>query len=161
MSLRVCQVELSAANSFVAALHRHHKPVVGHRFSIGAAKGGVLIGVCIVGRPIARMTDPQKVLEVTRLCTDGTRNACSFLYAAAARAGQVLGYERIQTFVLEHEPATTLRAAGWAHDHVTNTSEQWHSRDGRRTGQPYERKQRWSKPLNAPLAILTLEDMLS
>lgn len=111
--LTIRPVELKTANEFVAALHRHHRPVVGHRFSIGCFDGGQLVGVCIVGRPVARMVDHTRVLEVTRLCTDGTPNACSKLYSAAARAGRELGYERIQTYILDTEPGTSLTAAGW------------------------------------------------
>jgi hypothetical protein len=110
--LNVCHVELSEANAFVAKYHRHHKPAVGHRFSIGV-ENGKLCGVAIVGRPVARMTDQRNVVEVTRLCTDGTKNACSFLYSAAARIARELGYIKIQTYILASEPGTSLLAAGW------------------------------------------------
>lgn len=106
-------VTLAEANDFVAALHRHHPPVVGHKFSIGASFGGRLVGVVIVGRPIARGRDDGATLEVTRLCTDGTRNACSFLYGAARRAAFALGYQRIGTYTLPDEGGASLRAAGW------------------------------------------------
>ena len=33
--LRIVPLELSEANALVKELHRHHFPVVGHRFSIG------------------------------------------------------------------------------------------------------------------------------
>ena len=52
-------------------------------------------------------------LEVTRLCTDGTKNACSFLYGKAARAAFALGYRRIGTYTLPDEGGASLRAAGW------------------------------------------------
>lgn len=94
----------------------------GHRFSLAAVEVGDierLCGVCIVGRPAARRTDFRSVLEVTRLCTDGTRNACSLLYGAAARAAKELGYERIQTFILESETGTSLKATGWQRGHIT------------------------------------------
>ena len=42
-----------------------------------------------------------EVVEVTRLCTDGTKNACSFLYGAAARIAKEMGYKQIQTYILE------------------------------------------------------------
>ena len=114
MSLTVIPLELKEANAFVAKLHRHHKPVVGHRFSIGCVDdGGILRGAAIVGRPVARLAGhPRDVLEVTRLCTDGTHNACSILYAAAAKAGKALGYKRIQTYTLPIEGGASLRAAG-------------------------------------------------
>ena len=111
--MRHTRVKLDEANAFVARLHRHHKPVVGHLFSLGAVLNGELVGVAIVGRPVARMRDDGRTAEVTRLCTDGTKNACSFLYGAAARAAFALGFERIGTYILASETGTTLRASGW------------------------------------------------
>ena len=106
-------ITLKYANAFVTVHHRHHKPVVGHKFSIGADHDGRLVGVVIVGRPVSRHRDDGKTLEVTRLCTDGTRNACSFLYGAAARAAFALGYKRIGTYTLPNEGGASLRATGW------------------------------------------------
>lgn len=111
--LRHVTVPLQVANEFVAELHRHHRPVVGHKFSIGAVVGERLVGVAIVGRPVARLRDDGLTLEVTRLCTDGTPNACSFLYGKAARAAFALGYQRIGTYILASEGGASLRAAGW------------------------------------------------
>lgn len=79
----------------------------------------MLVGAAIIGRPVARMVDPSKVVEVTRLCTDGTKNACSFLYGASARAAKALGYERIQTYILDSESGTSLKASGWTFSHMT------------------------------------------
>ncbi|WP_249142713.1 XF1762 family protein [Bradyrhizobium sp. AUGA SZCCT0160] len=111
--LRHIRVRLPEANAFVSEHHRHHKPVVGHLFSIGAVMGDKLVGVAIVGRPVARMRDDGVTAEVTRLCTDGTRNACSFLYGASARAAFALGFQRIGTYILASETGGTLNAAGW------------------------------------------------
>lgn len=115
MSKRLSSVPLSLkeANAFVARWHRHHRPVIGHKFSIGAALNDEICGVVIVGRPVSRHLDDGSTLEVTRLCTDGTRNACSFLYGTAARAAFALGYRRIGTYILKSEPGTSLVAAGW------------------------------------------------
>jgi hypothetical protein len=55
--LRHIRIRLLEANEFVSRLHRHHKPVVGHLFSLGAVLGDQLVGVAIVGRPVARMRD--------------------------------------------------------------------------------------------------------
>lgn len=104
---------LREANDFVAQHHRHHPPVVGHKFSIGAVKNGQIVGVCIVGRPVSRMRDDGATLEITRLCTDGSRNACSFLYGAAARATFALGYKRLGTYIMSSEGGASLRASGW------------------------------------------------
>ena len=84
--LKLIPVTLSAANAFVEKYHRHHKAVTGHKFSLGCEKDGELVGVAIVGRPVSRYLDDGKTLEVNRLCTLGEKNACSFLYGAAARA---------------------------------------------------------------------------
>lgn len=111
--LRHVRIALSQANDFVSEHHRHHKPVVGHLFSIGAVLGDSLVGVAIIGRPVARMRDDGVTAEVTRLCTDGTRNACSFLYGASARAAFALGFKRIGTYILASETGGTLNAAGW------------------------------------------------
>ena len=106
-------VDLAEANQFVSSHHRHHSPVVGHKFSIGAVWGDKIVGVVIVGRPVSRHRDDGLTLEVTRLCTDGTKNACSFLYGASARAAFALGFRRIGTYILDTEPGASLRAAGW------------------------------------------------
>jgi hypothetical protein len=107
------RLDLGEANAFVREYHRHHKPVIGHLFSIGAALDGVIVGVAIVGRPVARGRDDGVTAEITRLATDGTRNACSFLYGASARAAFALGFKRIGTYILATEPGTSLSAAGW------------------------------------------------
>jgi hypothetical protein len=114
------RLELGEANAFVTAYHRHHKPVVGHLFSIGAATadsldGGArkIVGIAIVGRPVSRHRDDGVTAEVTRLCTDGTKDACSFLYGACAKASFALGFKRIGTYILASEPGTSLTAAGW------------------------------------------------
>ena len=106
-------VTLAEANQFVAALHRHHPPVQGHKFSIGARIDDQLVGVVIVGRPVSRIREDGMTLEVTRLCTDGSDNACSFLYGAAARAAFALGYLRIGTYTSPNEGGASLRASGW------------------------------------------------
>jgi hypothetical protein len=107
------RLDLGEANAFVREHHRHHKPVIGHLFSIGAALDGVIVGVAIVGQPVARERDDGVTAEITRLATDGTRNACSFLYGASARAAFSLGFKRIGTYILATEPGTSLSAAGW------------------------------------------------
>ena len=145
--MRVVPLTLKQANALVLSLHRHHKPVVGHRFSIGAKSGDHLVGAAIVGRPVARITSAYDIAEVTRLVTDGTPNACSLLYAACARAAKAMGFERIQTFVLDSEPATSLKASGWTYSHTTAGGDGWQSRAGRRTDQPTVAKQMWFREL--------------
>ena len=142
--------ELREANEFISRLHRHHKPTVGHRFSLKALSDtGQIIGVCVVGRPVSRSVNYMEVLEVTRLCTDGTKNACSALYAAAARAGKALGYTKIQTYILDSETGVSLKASGWALEDAKCGGGKWKRSDGapRRDDQPICHKQRWAKCL--------------
>ena len=113
--MELVPVSLDIANRFVSLHHRHHKPVVGHKFSLGCERDGELVGVAIVGRPVARGNDDGATLEVTRLCVKPElRNVCSFLYAAAARATRALGYSRIVTYILHEEGGASLKAAGWS-----------------------------------------------
>ena len=111
--LELCTIPLNEANAFVKKVHRHHGRAVGHKFSLSASLDGVVVGVAIVGRPVARMRDDGLTLEVSRLATDGTRNACSFLYGACARAAIALGYKRLGTYILASENGATLKASGW------------------------------------------------
>jgi hypothetical protein len=114
-SLHVVPVTLVQAQKFVRTLHRHHPAPVGHRFSIGAWNDltNRLVGVAVVGRPVARLIDQRRVVEVTRLCTDGTPRACSLLYGAAARAAAALGFFCVITYTLSRENGASLRASGW------------------------------------------------
>jgi hypothetical protein len=145
MSLRLTPLTLKQANALVARLHRHHKPIQGHRFTIGVENES-LVGAAIVGRPGARMTEQYRVAEVTRLVTDGTRHACSMLYAACARAAEAMGYESIQTFILESESGVSLKAAGWKYVGPSEGGDHNRpSRKGRRRDQPECPKQKWEK----------------
>jgi hypothetical protein len=113
VKMSLVPMPLDEANAFVKQVHRHHGPVLGHKFSLGAVKDDKIVGVAIVGRPVARRRDNGLTLEVTRLATDGTRNACSFLYGACARATFALGYKRLGTYILASESGATLKASGW------------------------------------------------
>lgn len=126
MKLTIIPLTLKAANDYVAANHRHHKPVVGHKFSIGV-KGpdNVMHGVCIVSRPIARHFDDGVTAEVTRTCTDGTPNANSALYGAAWRCAKAMGYTRIITYTQEGETGASLRGAGWVTVAVRKARGSW------------------------------------
>lgn len=103
------------ANAWIGAHHRHNRAVVGDIFRVGLADGdGVLHGVGVAGRPVARMLDDGATVEITRVCTDGSPNACSMLYGALCRAAKALGYRRAITYTLAVESGASLRAAGWA-----------------------------------------------
>ena len=110
--MEVKPITLREANAYVEAFHRHHGPTVGHKWSLAAYKDGRLCGVAVVGRPTGRYLDDGHTLEVTRLCTDGTRNACSVLYAACARRAKLEGYRRSSPSSCKASPgqASRLRA---------------------------------------------------
>lgn len=111
--LELCPITYAEACEFVRRHHRHHPPYQGHKFSIGAALDGQVVGVAMVGRPSASAFDDGWTLEVNRTCTDGARNANSMLYGAAARAAFAMGYRRLVTYTLASESGASLRAAGW------------------------------------------------
>ena len=111
--LELVPMTLEEANAFVSKWHRHHRAVPGAKFSVGVASDGEICGVAIVGRPVARLLDDGWTLGVNRTCTDGTRNANSFLYGAVRRAAWALGYKRLITYTLPSESGSSLKAAGW------------------------------------------------
>lgn len=112
--LLIIPVQLREANAFVEQHHRHHQPVVGCLFCLAVSDGETVHGVAIVGRPIARILSDGWTAEVTRCCTDGTRNACSMLYRAAWRAARAIGYRRLITYTLPEEGGASLRGAGFS-----------------------------------------------
>ena len=163
MSLRIVPVTLEDANAFVRRLHRHNKPVVGAKFCIGVSTdiscdycGGSgtwfdwmvamrevcpkckgektqIVGVAIVGRPVAQKLDDGMTAEITRVCTDGTKNAASMLYGACRKVARAMGYDRIFTYTLPEEGGASLRAAGFKLDKedAGGSAKMWHNRDGR------------------------------
>ena len=111
--MTIVPINLDEANAFVEKHHRHHKPVPGAKFCIAVAVGDVVVGVAIVGRPIARMADDGWTLEVNRTCTDGTKNANSMLYGACRRVAFGMGYRKLITYTLPSEGGRSLAAAGY------------------------------------------------
>lgn len=114
MTLRLVPVSLLVANEHVAAWHRHNAPVVQCIFRVGVADDeGVLRAVAIVENPKARGSANGDTVEITRVASDGTRNACSMLYGACSRAAFALGYRRVITYIQGDEPGTSLDASGF------------------------------------------------
>jgi hypothetical protein len=112
--LRVTPITLREANAYVKVNHRHHGETRGCIVVCACAdETDTIRGVGIVGRPVARMLQDGYTAEVTRLCTDGTPNACSMLYRALWRAVRALGYRRLVTYTLPEEGGGSLRAAGF------------------------------------------------
>lgn len=146
--MRPVPIGLKDAGRFVGSLHRHHGEPQGGKFAIGAMKDDRLVGVVITGRPVARGLDNGRNAEVTRLCTDGTHNACSLLYGAAARAAKAMGYDRIYTYTLASEPGDSLHASGWIRETVT-AGGSWSTPSRKRNDKhPTDPKIRWVRILS-------------
>ncbi|NPU90001.1 MAG: hypothetical protein HPY87_09015 [Fervidobacterium sp.] len=111
--LNLQPIDYKTACEFILAHHRHHLPPQGWKFGVAVNNGEKIVGVVMVGRPVNRYLDDGNTLEVTRCCTDGTRNAASMLYASAWRAAKAMGYKRMITYTLAEEIGTTLKAVGW------------------------------------------------
>ena len=111
--LRATPITLREARAYVGRVHRHHQPPQGGLFAIAASHDDEVVGVVIVGMPVARMLADGYTCEVTRLASDGTRNVCSLLYRAAWRAARAMGYQRLVTYTLPEEGGSSLRAAGF------------------------------------------------
>lgn len=150
--LKIAPISFKEANEFVLKYHRHHKPVRWWKFGLSVVDEDKLHGVCIVNRPVNRFLDDGKTLEVSRLCTDGTPNACSILYAAAWRVARDLGYERIVTYILCTESGTSLKAAGWNFIHITKGRSWNHPSRPRTDKHPLCDKQMWERNIDAKAA---------
>ena len=146
--LEIKPISFHPACEFVEKYHRHHGATSGCKWCLGAYHGGELVGVAICCRPVARRLDDGTVCEVARLCTDGTYNACSILYAACARVAREMGYRKIITYILESESGDSLKASGWKEesDHCGGVSWNVPSRP-REDKIPPSFKKRWSKDL--------------
>lgn len=112
--LTIIPLTLAEANVFIREHHRHHGPVQGYKFAVGVVDAEERIrGVATVGRPVARHLDDGWTLEVTRVATDGCRNASSALLGACRRATFALGYRKLVTYTLPSESGDSLRGAGY------------------------------------------------
>jgi hypothetical protein len=151
MKLKIVPVFQREAFAFISAYHRHHKKPVGSIFQIAVTDGKQMVGVAVVGRPVARKLQDGATVEVTRLCTDGTQNACSILYAACWRITREMGYDRLITYILESEKGVSLTASGWRYVGKRGGGS-WSVPSRRREdNHPLERKQLYMQGLNFEL----------
>jgi len=138
-------ITLREAHAYVEQYHRHHDPPRGGILAIGCANPETIVGVAILGRPVARMAQDTWTAEVTRCATDGTKNACSFLYGACWRVARALGYQRLITYTLRREPGTSLRAAGFQLIGTVD-AQSWHRHSRPRVDRsPLQEKFRWER----------------
>ncbi|MCM1062065.1 MAG: hypothetical protein NC452_17510 [Eubacterium sp.] len=140
--MKIIPLTLRTANEYVAKHHRHHKPVAGCKFCIGCENGGQLVGVAICGRPVSRYYDNGTTLEINRLCTDGTKNACSKLYGACVRIAREMGYAKVITYILESEDGASLKASNFTCEGEAGGTI-WTGSRKRDNGVPQEMKKRY------------------
>lgn len=111
--MEIRPITLRQASDFIDKYHRHHRATVGHKFSIGLFEGEKMIGCAVCGRPVSRHFDNGLICEINRLCTNGTRNACSMLYGACCRVAKEMGYKKIITYTLASENGASLKASNF------------------------------------------------
>ena len=145
--MKAVPLELKQANAFVMNFHRHHQPVYRDKFRFGCEVEGYLRGVIQCARPVSRMLDDGKTIEVVRCCTDGTPNVCSFLYSRAIKIAKIMGYYRIITYTLDSENGASLKASGFIFDGFTNGGSWNRLSRPRNTTAPTNVKKRWIKYL--------------
>ena len=112
-TLTVRWIALNRARLYVEEHHRHLPRIQGGVIALGCYDGARLCGVCILGRPTARLFDDGETMEVVRCAHDGTANAGSALYGRARKVAAVLGMGRLITYTLPEESGASLRGAGW------------------------------------------------
>lgn len=142
MKLIIKPITFKQACAFISQHHRHHKPTIGCKFCIGCFDGEMMVGCAVCGRPVSRHLDDGLTCEINRLCTDGTRNACSVLYGACCRVARAMGYKKVVTYILESESGASLKASNFVCEGKAGGVKWTGARD---KGQsiPHEMKTRW------------------
>ena len=140
--MKVIPITLREANTFVDEHHRHHKATQGCKFALGLLNGETLCGVAICGRPVSRYLDNGLTLEITRLCTDGTPNACSKLYSSCVKVARAMGYEKVVTYILQSENGSSLKASNFVCEGKAGEPI-WTGKRNRDNGGRQEMKQRY------------------
>ena len=111
--LEIVPVTQKEAHAFADRRYKQQKRIKGYQFSVGCTDGDRMVGVANVARPASRYMDDGWTLEMTGVCTDGSEDVRLMLYAAAWRAARALGYRKLITYVMDTEPGTGLKMAGW------------------------------------------------
>lgn len=144
--MQIQPITFREACEFVNLHHRHHNAAVGCKFCIGLYECGEMIGCAMCGRPVSRYSDDGLTCEINRLCTDGTKNACSMLYGACCRVAKAMGYKLIITYILESENGASLKASNFKCDGIAGGTH-WTGSRNKNQKIPCEMKTRWSRNL--------------
>lgn len=140
-------MSVKAACAFVSRVHRHHRPPPGGLFACAALEDSVIVAVGIAARPVSRMLQNGVTVEITRLASTGTRNACSKVYGALCRASAAIGYTRAITYTLESEHGSSVRAAGFREVGPAGGGSWSRPSRPRDDKHPMERKVLWERAL--------------
>ena len=144
--MEIRPITFREASDFINKYHRHHNATVGHKFSIGLYDNDKLVGVAVCGRPVSRYLDNGFTCEINRLCTDGTKNACSMLYGACCRIAKEMGYKKIITYILESENGASLKASNFICEGEAGGTH-WTGKRNKGQDIPKEMKTRWVRYL--------------
>lgn len=144
--MEIKPITFKTACEFISTHHRHHRPTVGCKFCVGLFDNEKMVGCAVCGRPVSRYLDDGLTCEINRLCTDGTRNACSMLYGAACRIAKEMGYKKIITYILMSENGASLKASNFTCDGVAGGTH-WTGERYKEQEIPAEMKIRYSKRL--------------
>lgn len=145
--LTVMPIEFKYACNFVNTNHRHCKAPIGHIFSLACYYNGLLCGVAICGRPVSRYLDNGSTIEINRLCTDGTRNACSKLYSACVKYAKKKKFKKVITYTLINESGSSLKAANFKLESEQCGGLNWHG-TRQRKHEDISLKKRWVFEIN-------------
>lgn len=147
MAMDIRPITFRQACDFINQHHRHHRATVGCKFCIGLfGEDGKMVGCAVSGRPVSRHLDDGLTCEINRLCTDGTKNACSMLYGASCKVAKAMGYKRVITYILESENGASLKASNFVCEGVAGGTH-WTGKRNRGQAIPQELKTRWCRVL--------------
>lgn len=153
--LRFKPVATRSVKRFIDLHHTHCGVPVTWRFHNAVFNGATLIGVAVVGNPVAPALMGRGILEVNRLCVrrdvpSALRwNAASMLYGWCAREAESRGWRKIITYTRADEAGISLEAAGWDRE-ATVRGRGWHSARRRRSNRnSWIDKVRWSRTFAA------------
>lgn len=144
--MRIVPLTFRYAKQYISENHRHNPDIVGCKFAIGCFDDGRIVGVAVCGRPVSRYLDDGETLEINRVCTDGTKNACSMLYGACCRIAKEMGYRKVITYTLQSETGASVKASNFICDGEAG-GKHWTGKRNKGQRIPNELKTRWHRDL--------------
>lgn len=142
--MKIIPITLKTASDYINRFHRHHKATVGCKFAVAVTIDDKICGIAVCGRPVSRHLDNGYNLEILRVCTDGTPNACSMLYGACCRIAKQMGYTDVYTYTLASENGASLKASNFECEGMAGGTH-WTGKRDRGQDIPNEMKIRWHK----------------